>query len=77
MIRKVYTAIGNDRELSPAVYPPKLIRRISRNNAGQGEREVGQFKAFAISSFFFFKENLPLAMYYARPTFSGISERKK
>jgi len=55
IIRKVYNAIGNDRELSPAAYPPKLIRRISRNNTGHG-REVGRFKAFAISSFFSLKK---------------------
>ncbi|EGI57524.1 Potassium voltage-gated channel protein Shal [Acromyrmex echinatior] len=60
-IRKEYNAIGNDRELSPAAYPPKLIRRMPRNNAGHG-REV---------------ESLPLAMYYARPTFSGFSEKGK
>lgn len=40
-IRKEYNAIGNDRELSPAAYPPKLIRRTPRNNAGHGQ-EVGQ-----------------------------------
>ncbi|TGZ46527.1 hypothetical protein DBV15_11837 [Temnothorax longispinosus] len=38
-IRNEYNAIGNDCELSPAAYPPKLIRRMPRNNAGHG-REV-------------------------------------
>jgi len=48
-IRKEYNAISNDRELSPAAYPPKLIRRMPRNNAGHG-REMG----LKLSGFFLF-----------------------
>lgn len=76
MIRKEYNAIGNDRELSLVAYPLKLIRRIPRNNAGHGQ-EVGQLKV--VFSFFLSlkKAYCFLAMYYARPTFSGFPEKVK
>lgn len=67
-IRKVYNTIGNDRELSPAAYPSKLIRQTPRNNAGHG-REEGLARSSRV--FFFFRNEPAPAMCYARPTFSG------
>lgn len=50
--------IGNDRELSPGAYPPKLIRRTPRNNAGHG-REEGPGRSFrGFSSFFSLRKRL-------------------